>query len=67
MYDKGNTRLETWFERDRAMVALMDSTTDTTLIQWIDDDVREAIEDGFLDPKDYHGSALEYFNSINRR
>lgn len=55
----GETSIETWFERDRAHVALINDRTGDTIIEWWDDDVREAIEDGFLDPRDYHGSAYE--------
>jgi len=52
-----HTTLSTWFERDRAHVALTHKLTDKTLIQWWDEDVESAVEDGYLDPKDYHGSA----------
>jgi hypothetical protein len=58
-----NTRIDTWFERDRAYVLLYDQN-DNTLLEWWDDAVGQAIEDGFLDPKDYHGSAVEYANSL---
>lgn len=57
-----NTELETWFERDRAMVELKDKRTGNTIVEWWDEDVAEAIEDGYLSPRDYHGSALEYAN-----
>ena len=43
------TRLETWFERDRAHVALVDADTDETIFELWDDAVFEAVEDGFLD------------------
>ena len=52
------TTIETWFERDRAHVALMKD--DATVIEWWDDAVTEAVEDGFLDPRDWHGSAVRY-------
>ena len=51
-------RIETWFERDRAMVQLL-SDDDEIFCFW-DDDVREFVEDGFLDPRDWLGSAIEY-------
>lgn len=51
--------IETWFERDRAHVALQDSEGET-VIEWWDEDVAQAVEDGFLDPKDWLGSAIEY-------
>ena len=69
-----NTTLETWFERDRAHVALI-SRNGKTLIEWWDEDVNQAIEDGFLsdkgfimgreiDPAPLHRSAFEYWKSL---
>lgn len=52
-------RAETWFERDRAYVGLENENGETILEFW-DEEVREAIEDGFLDPKDFKGSIIEY-------
>lgn len=58
-----NTEISTWFERDRASVVL--NTLDgTTIIEWWDDDVHGAVEDGFLNPRDWHGSAVEYANYV---
>jgi hypothetical protein len=58
-----NTEISTWFERDRASVVL--NTLDgTTIIEWWDDDVHEAVQDGFLNPRDWHGSAVEYANQM---
>ncbi len=60
--------IQTWFERDRAHVALYYGTehdaNDDLIVEWWDDAVREAIEDGFLDPRDYLGSAVEYAESV---
>ena len=57
----GDTTIQTWFERDRAHVALVDAATEqTTIIEWWDESVNEAVEDGFLDPSDYHQSAYDY-------
>ncbi len=53
------TELHTWFERDRAHVELRRVLTQETVIEWWD----EAVEDGFIDPRDYHGSAREYAQS----
>jgi hypothetical protein len=47
----GQFSLETWFERDRARVALQHTDTSVTVVEWLDDAVGEAIEDGFLDGK----------------
>lgn len=54
------TEIYTWFERDRAHVELRAVRTERTIIEWWDEEVTEAIEDGFLNPRDYHASALEY-------
>lgn len=52
--------LETWFERDRAHVEIHNKKTDKTIYELWDDDVRQAVEDGFLNPKDWKGSMIEY-------
>ena len=57
-------RLYTWFERDRAHVEIRDEETDQTIIEFWDEAVFEAIEDGFLDPSDYFGSAIRYAESV---
>jgi hypothetical protein len=54
------THIETWFERDRGHLALYDSRTGAVLAEWWDDDLRADVEDGFLDPRDYHGTAYGY-------
>jgi hypothetical protein len=62
-----NTAVETWFERDRKYVGLYPvddegkpDTNQKAIVEWWDEAVDEAIEDGFLDPRDWHGSALNY-------
>lgn len=57
-YTTSNTTLSTWFERDRAYVGLED-LDGRTVIEWWDDDYREAVEDGFLDPRRLHESAIQ--------
>jgi hypothetical protein len=59
-----DTDLETWFERDRAHVELKDKRTDETIIEFWDEAVNEAVEDGFLNPRDYHTSCFEYADSL---
>jgi hypothetical protein len=54
------TSIHTWFERDRQHVELRDKLTDETIVEWWDDAVTEAVEDGFLDPRNYHESARGY-------
>lgn len=60
-----NTRLNTWFERDNQYVGLVDRATEELLIEWWDEAVTEAVEDGFLNPRDYHATAVEYYNYLN--
>jgi hypothetical protein len=57
---QSDTELETWFERDRSHVDLKRKDTGETIIEWWDEAVSEAVADGFLNPRDYHGSAFEY-------
>lgn len=59
-----NTALATWFERDRAHVWLVAHGTGRDILDLWDEDVLQLVEDGFLDPRDWHGSALEYANSL---
>lgn len=33
---------------------------ETEIVTWWDDDVRELVEDGFLDPRNWLGSATQY-------
>lgn len=60
--------VQTWFERDRAHVALYYGTNqdanDDLIVEWWDGAVAEAVEDGFLDPRDYLSSAIEYAESV---
>lgn len=52
--------IHTWFERDRAHVELREKETQNTIVEWWDEKVQEAIDDGFLNPKDFKSSAIEY-------
>jgi hypothetical protein len=60
------TECRTWFERDRAHVDLINKLTDETIIELWDDDVIQAIEDGFLDARDFHRSAYEYADYLSQ-
>jgi hypothetical protein len=42
------TTLHTWFERDRAHVELRHTATERTIVEWWDEAVAEAQENGFL-------------------
>lgn len=55
-----DTVVYAWFERDRAHVELRHRHNDDTIVEWWDDEVHEAVMDGFLDPKDWHSSAYDY-------
>lgn len=55
-----DTELLTWFERDRAHVELRNKLNDSTIVEWWDEDVSEAVEDGSLNPRDYHSPAYDY-------
>ncbi len=46
------TTIAVWEERDRLHICLSRKDNDRTLIEWWDDDARQAIEDGFLDTSD---------------
>lgn len=52
-------KVNTHFERDRAYVSVED-LNGKEIITWWDDDVRELIDDGFLNPKNFEKSAIEY-------
>jgi hypothetical protein len=58
------TELHTWFERDRAHVELRDAHTGQTILEWWDEEVERAIEDGFLPHRwteaAAHAAAFDY-------
>lgn len=63
--------VNTWFERDRANVMLTEADTGREIFSLWDDDVEQAIQDGFLRPprvfrprdSDWLESAIEYAKS----
>ena len=64
--------IETWFERDRAYVGLhyadeagRPDTNSPAIVEWWDEAVSEAVEDGYLNPRDYLSSALDYARSLD--
>jgi hypothetical protein len=66
-----DTVIATWFERDRAHVALWMKDADggqgqELIVDWWDEDVASLALDGLLDPRDWHGSAFEYAASLGR-
>lgn len=65
---QADTRLDKWSERDRAHICLSrkdrDGDAGENLIEWWDEAVAQAVEDGFLNPRDWHGSAFAYAREI---
>lgn len=57
-YDE--TRLETWFERDRAHIALEKERTGETILEFWDEDVVDIMDSGLVDPRDLHSSMYDY-------
>lgn len=58
--DDNNIGVETWFERDRKHVEIHDKRNDKTILQFWDEAVDQAVEDGFLDPRDWRESMIDY-------
>ena len=67
MWTIDNTTLGTWFERDRAHVSLTEKSTGASILDVWDEEVAALAEDGFLDPRDWHRSAVEYANHLGLR
>ena len=57
-------RVDTWSERDRLLVRVTDAATGDEIACWWDDDARGLVEDGFLDPRDWEGSAKAYLRHL---
>lgn len=51
--------VSTWFERDRAYIALLDED-DRVIIEFSDEEVHQAIEDGFIDMRHLKKSLIEH-------
>lgn len=60
----GDTTMSVWEERDRLSIALLRKSDERTIIEWWDDDARDMIESGYLDPRHLHESAYEYARDI---
>jgi hypothetical protein len=59
-----DTGLSVWEERDRAHVRLYELRSDRTLAEWWDDEVWQAVDDGFLERRNLHRSAYEYARHV---
>lgn len=55
-----DTKCTTWFERDRANVDLRSEKLGEMILDIWDEDVTQAVEDGFLNPKNWHQSIYDY-------
>lgn len=53
-------KAERWGERDRLFYGLRINGTDEYLVEFWDDDARQAVEDGFIDPTNLFASLCEY-------
>ena len=62
-FNRDDCHVSTWFERDRQHVHLFCGDENTTVLEWWDEDVTDMVELGFLSPKDWEGSAIEYADS----
>ena len=69
--DFEDTQCSTWFERDRAYVALeTKSNTEfksdgETILEFWDGAVYELVEDGFLNPDNWHRSIYDYAEHLD--
>lgn len=70
-YQKGKIEVNTWFERDRAHVAIIEVDTQETLTEWWDEDVQSLCEDGFFvcgkGEKRFKDSVIEYAEYLGLR
>ncbi len=58
--------LDTWQERDRFHISLRNETDDTDVLDFWDEEAHQVIEDGFISPKNWIGSALKYAERLGR-
>jgi hypothetical protein len=63
-----DTVISVWCERDRAHVELTNADTGATIIEWWDEAVEEAVEDGFLelDPPTVRNDCQRQFGKLHR-
>lgn len=61
--DYSDTYVDTWFERDRASVILYKNDGREIMEIW-DESVYDLVEDGYLDPRNFHRSAFEYAQTL---
>ena len=61
---RGEVDVDVWQERDRMMVRVTDPATRRELACWWDDEARGLVDAGFLDPRDWRGSAERYLRHL---
>lgn len=59
-----DTELHTWFERDRAHIELRNKENQISILEFWDNEVQQAIEDGFISPKHYHNDMYDYAKDL---
>jgi hypothetical protein len=64
-WEKGLIEIDTWFERDRAFVGVVD-TEGHYLAEWWDDDVQQMFEDGFFKSgRAFERSVVQYLDYLD--
>lgn len=70
-WSTSNTELKEWHERDRNSVILEDKASGNSIMEWWDEGVHEAVEDGFLTmgkgKNRLHQDAVDYANDHRLR
>lgn len=61
---QSDTSCHTWFERDRAHVELRNKKNDISILEFWDEQVSEAIQDGYLNIKKPHESMYDHAKQI---
>ncbi len=62
---RSDVSVDSWQERDRLGIWIIDRRTDKVIAEWWDDDARQMFEDGFFKPgKQLNESVLDYAESV---
>ncbi len=62
---RSDVSVDSWQERDRLGIWIIDRRTDKVIAEWWDDDARQMFEDGFFKPgKQLSESVLDYAESV---
>lgn len=63
----GEVKVNTWSERDRNMISILDENVGHDLVTWFDEDAVALIEDGFIKPvggRNFEESVIAYATEI---